>query len=739
MADRPQSGAAARAAELRERLNKANHAYYTLADPIMPDREFDEQLAELVAIEAQHPDLADPNSPTARVGGEPIAGFVTRRHTVPMLSIDNSYSEAEVREWAARVARRLGRGDAADPENAEQSLFSPAPRDATPLFACDPKIDGVALSLRYEHGKLTQALTRGNGEEGDDVTHAVRTIRAIPLELRGEVPGVLEIRGEAYIPRSTFGRINQEREAAGEELFMNPRNTTAGALKQLDPKITAKRGLAFIAHGRGEVSDPAFAATHAEFCAKVSALGMPVSRDLIEADTVEAVLEQINTFAGRRAGHEAETDGMVVRVNSYEQQDALGVTSKSPRWIMAFKYPAERKTTKLVSVAHQVGKTGKITPRATLEPVLLAGTTVTHATLHNYGQVRQKDIRVGDTVEVEKAGEIIPYIVGVASGARRASPSKAVAPPAECPECGGLIEIEPPEAADDPSIETARRCTNPECPAQLRERLIWFAGRGQMDIDGLGEQTIDQILATRGTEHEIPLRHFADVFRLSEHRERLLTLERMGEKKLENMLAGIEAAKDRGLGRLLGSLGIRHVGSSTARALARKFEHLNALLAAPEESLRPKTLSKDEAARSGFDPDPKHRPETGLGTLTAPVVHACLHSEAARSLFAELAEVGVDLTSHDYAPAGVQPEAQDSVFAGKTIVLTGTLAGFTRPELRDRLEGRGAKVSGSVSKRTDLVIAGEDAGSKLDKAKQLGVEVWNEARLRQALGADGAG
>lgn len=739
---------AQRVAELRALLHRANRVYYAGEAPIMSDREFDERLKELADLEAAHPDLDDPNSPTRRVGGQPIKGFKTIRHTVPMLSIDNTYSREEVDAWVARMHKALGSGSG--------GLFG----GGGTRFVCEPKIDGVALSVRYEQGQFVRALTRGDGEKGDDVSHAARTIAGLPLVIEGDCPEVLEVRGEVYIPLSEFERINAEREAEGEELFMNPRNACAGTLKNLDPTIAASRHLGFVAHGRGELSEP-FGAGHAEFCDRLATLGFPVGEHRTVQNDADGIFQAINAIDALRGHLEYAIDGVVVRVDAYAQQETLGLTSKSPRWCIAYKYPAERKTTKLIRVDHQVGKTGKITPRAVLEPVVLAGTVVQHATLHNYGRARDAqafdagkplgkttDLRAGDTVYVEKAGEIIPQVMGVDLPSRPQSAAR-IHPPETCPVCSGTVEIEPPEAIDTPSLETVRRCINPECPAQVREKLVWFAGRKQMDIEGLGESTIDQIRATHldpADPHRaelgvpadtppIPLDHFADIFHLAEHRDALLTLDRMGEKKVDNLLAGIEAAKSQGLARVLSGMGIRHVGTSTAKALCKLFPDLDALLAADEPALRPKTLKKDEAISLGFPEDPKDRPETGLGALTAPAVHAYLHSEAARRAFDALRRAGVDLTSREYAPPSEAPV--DSPFSGKTIVLTGTLDRFDRTALAEILERLGAKVSGSVSKKTDLVIAGESAGSKLTKAQELGVTVWDEAQLLAALAEAG--
>lgn len=705
--------------ELRDLLARANRAYYTEADPIMSDREFDALLNELAELEDANPELADPNSPTVRVGGEPIAGFVTKPHAIPMLSIDNTYNEQEVRDWVNRTQRALGS------EN-DSGLFG-ADQDR---FVCEPKVDGVALSVRYESGVFVHALTRGDGTSGDDVSHAIRTIRSLPLKLDGgDIPEVLEVRGEVYIPLSEFARINAEREANGDEPFMNPRNACAGTIKQLDPKAAAERNLGFLAHGIGEVSDAGFAASFSGFIEMITALGLPTTDQRSAASDADSILGEIERIDRVRHELDYATDGVVIRVDSLAQQQMLGTTSKSPRWVIAYKFPAERKTTVLVDVAHQVGKTGKITPRATLEPVLLAGTTVTHATLHNYGMVRQRDLHIGDTVEVEKAGEIIPQVIGVVDG-KRPEGAEAVVPPDACPECASPLEIEPHEAIEDPTKETTRRCVNPECPAQIREKLVWFVGRRQMDIDSLGEQTIDQIRASN-----IPLNHFADIYRLHEHRDALLELERMGEKKVEKMLASIEESKSRGLARLLGAMGIRHVGTSTAKSLAKVFPDYDALLGASLHELMPMAVNRMSGKKRqelfGLDDKIEGEYETGLGEDTAEVFYAYLHSEPSRETFEQFRALGLDLSSHDYVEAGSQVE---SPFTGKTIVLTGTLEHFTRPELSEKLEAMGAKVSGSVSKKTDLVIAGEAAGSKLAKAESLGVEVWDEAKLLDVLG-----
>ncbi|MFG0251306.1 MAG: NAD-dependent DNA ligase LigA, partial [Phycisphaerales bacterium JB038] len=479
----------------------------------------------------------------------------------------------------------------------------------------------------------------------------------------------------------------------------NPRNSTAGTLKQLDPQIVAQRRLAFLAHGRGEIDTPDPPASHGEFVQLIERLGLPASRESQACQGVEEVLAVIHAFEQRRPELGFETDGMVVRVDAFADQEALGFTSKSPRWCIAYKYAAEQATTKLLQVDWQVGKGGKLTPRATMEPVLLSGTTVSHATLHNADEIERKDIRLNDTVIVEKAGEIIPQVVEVVTDNRDGS-QKKIKPPKKCPSCGEeVVRLEE---------EVAHRCMNPECPAQFRERLIWFAGRGQMDIDGLGEKTIDQLLEAGLLEH------FADIFRLHEKRERLLELERMGEKKVDNLLAGVETAKERGLTRVLAGLGIRHIGASASKVLAQHFRNMKELTDASKEDL--------EAL-----PD--------FGAITAHTLHDWLHSEVGEHTIESLREVGVSFESQDYREDAEQ--APETIFTGKTIVLTGTLDNYERKQLADILEALGGKVTGSVSKKTDLLIAGDKAGSKLSKARDLGVEVWDEERLLQELAAVG--
>lgn len=662
--------------QLRDLLHRANRAYYVDNDPIMPDREFDELLDELARLEAKYSDLDDPNSPTKRVGGEPIKGFKTVAHAVPMLSIDNTYNLDDLRAWHARVTKGLD-------------------EETDVAFVCDPKIDGVAISLRYEDGALIHAVTRGDGQKGDDVTAQVRTINTVPLRLSDEkyhIPDVLEVRGEIFIPNDEFVRINEEREAAGEQVFANARNSTAGTLKNLDPRVSAERKLQFIAHGRGELVGLDDLETYSEFLQRIRSYGVRTSENTKRCTTIEGVIEVVEAFQTTRHELPFGVDGMVIRVDRFDQQETLGYTSKSARWCIAYKYPAEQATTKLVQVDWQVGKNGTLTPRATMEPVFVAGTTVQHATLHNIDEIHRKDIRIGDTVIIEKAGEIIPQVVKVVEE-KRSGNEKRIEAPNKCPACDGPTEKEGPKVY----------CVNPECPAQFREKLKWFVGRGQMDIQGLGEKLVDQ-LVDAGL-----VTHFADVFALTKKRDELLALERMGEKSTDNLIDAIQDAKSRGLARVLAGLGIQHIGTSAAKVLARHFRSDTELLAATQEEI--------EAL-----PD--------FGEVTSETLHTYLKSVPGKEAFARLHDAGVDLTSHDYRDPS---RTIDSPFAGKTIVLTGTLENFERKELSDKLEELGAKVTGSVSKKTDLVIAGEKAGSKLEKARELDIEVWDEAQLLHAL------
>lgn len=736
---------AQRIEQLRRDIDRHNRLYYVEAKAEITDQAFDALLRELQDLEAQHPDLVTPDSPTQRVGGEPIEGFKTLAHARPMMSIDNTYSREELRAWYDRTLKGITK---ATEEETGGKLFadhddaSGVPGSPGVALVLEPKIDGVAVSLRYEQGKLVQALSRGDGKRGDDITHNVRTIRAIPLILHTpkkgisplNIPGVLEVRGEIFMPDAEFQRINDDREAQGLERFANPRNATAGTLKSLDPAVAAERRLQFYAHGRGEL-EPDNLTSHHGFLDMLRALGLPTNEHTRRVDTFDDAWTFIESFQAKRAALGYATDGVVIKLDDIQLQEQLGATSKAPRWCIAYKYAAEQATTTLLAVDWQVGKTGKLTPRATMEPVLLAGTTVSHATLHNFGEVQRKDIRIGDTVVIEKAGEIIPQVVSVVTD-KRDKQSQPIQAPDRCPICESELSIEydtrrvndiekwesrceaakkkaekegrEPELPEKPAPlgptdESGRYCVNPECPAQFREKLIWFVGRNQMDIDGLGEKAILQ-LADAGL-----LKSFGDVYSLHTKREQLLELDRMGEKKVENLLAGIEASKSRGLSRVLGGLGISQIGTSAAAALAQHFGDIDALTDADTD-----TIAQVE----------------DIGPITAESIHTFLTSDAGRHVIQELKDAGVKLTEEKIAPP---PASGDSPFAGKTVVITGTFEAYERSDLKAILTRLGAKVTGSVSKNTDLLLAGEKAGSKLNKAQQLGVEVWDEAKVTAAL------
>jgi DNA ligase (NAD+) len=680
-------------AHLRDLLDRANIAYYVDAEPLMADSEYDRLLRELAALEEKFPALADPASPTQRVGGKPIAGFKQITHSRPMQSIDNTYEIETFRDWAARCEKTLGHPSG---------------------LVADPKIDGVAVSLRYVHGALEFAVTRGDGAVGDDVTENVRAIRAVPLRLSRKgnrslaLPDVLEVRGEIYMPNAEFDRINIERAERSEPLLANARNATAGTLKSLDPAVAASRRLAFIAHGRGEIVGGPQIESHWDYLAALRDWGIPVNTLAVKCKTADEAIFAIESFAQQRGRLTFGVDGMVVRVDNFAEQELLGVTGKSPRWITAFKYPAQREVTTLVHVDWQVGKGGTLTPRATMEPVVISGSKVSHATLHNIEEIRRKDIRIGDRVEVEKAGEVIPQVVAPVLSARVGT-ERPIEPPTECPSCGGPIIQEGPKLF----------CANANCPAQFLERLKWFVGRDQMAIEGLGERLIEQLVEAKIVSH------FADLFRLP--REAMAKLEsesinksgkvvqrRIGEKTVDAIIASANEARGRGLARVLASLGIRHLGTSASKTLARKYPDSDALMAATTQEL----VALDD-----------------IGEITAAALTRDFSDPVMRETFRRLSECGVDMKSKEYrlVSAGSTVADDSDPFRGKTIVLTGTLASFDRRDLTELLEQRGAKISGSVSAKTHILIAGAEAGSKLSRAKELGVEVWDEARLRAAL------
>jgi DNA ligase (NAD+) len=795
---------------LRDEIRRHDYLYFVEANPEISDREYDELVRELGALEQQHPHLITPDSPTQRVGERPLEGFEHVRHVIPMLSIDNTYSAEELREFDGRVRRGLG-GERFE-------------------YAVDPKIDGVAVSIRYEGGRLARGVTRGDGQTGDDITQNIRAVRSVPLRLRGEDwPPVVEVRGEVFWPRADFDEANRQSEAAGKEPFKNPRNATAGTLKQLDSRIVATRKLAFICHGFGEIDPlPAGVTRHIGLLEHFRNWGIPTSPHMRKCADIGAVIEFVEQWNAQRRELDYETDGLVAKIDRLDQRERLGATSKAPRWCIAFKYAAEQAQSRLLSVDFQVGKLGTITPVANLEPVQLSGTTVKRASLHNFEQVRRLDVHVGDIVTVEKAGEIIPQVVAVDTSQRPAD-AKPIRPPRRCPECSGEV------VKDEGGVYL--RCVNPSCPAQLVERLRFFCGRDQMDIEGAGAEVIgrlveegllhgfsdlyhlyrhretlanldfstelgqkaangllrgidelqarplDRLLVqlrlpflsdtaakllacrfrsiadipnastselskTEGVDRQLAARlieffnprsseelkrrltelqkrahakikglgparidrivdaglvgNLGDLFSLRERTAELVRLKfpnRFGEKNAENLLAGVERSKQRPLSRVLAALNIRHVGGATAELLAEHFGHMETIAAAS-----PERLEQIE----------------GVGPEMVRSIRAFFDSAVGRRTWQSLRDAGVNMK---------QPKARRAVkqpLLAKTIVVTGTLKRYTRKQIEDLIKQHGGKAAGSVSKNTDYLVVGESPGSKLEKARELGVGLLDE-------------
>ncbi|MCH2123696.1 MAG: NAD-dependent DNA ligase LigA [Pirellulaceae bacterium] len=830
--------------QLRTTIRHHDQRYYVDAAPEISDRAYDRLLHELGQLEQKHPELITPDSPTQRVGGEPIAGFTTVSHALPMLSIDNTYDEENLRKWSARCFETLdatlanveieiaqitekedqlkgqrtteaaaNRKQFKDFREARREQQRAALKNATqqgfPItggYWVEPKIDGVALNLRYEEGILQLGTTRGDGQHGDDVTQNIRTIRDIPLKLNGDegpaIPTILEIRGEIFMPSAEFVRINAMTVENGAEPFANPRNATAGTLKQLNPQVVAERRLEFIAHGCGEVTNNTFA-SHSAFLHALRTWGIRTNPLGQTCGSIHAVWSRIQEFENERNDLLYAVDGVVIKVDRYDHQESLGSTSRFPRWCIAYKYAAEQAITKLIQVDWQVGKTGKLTPRATMDPVFVAGTTVRHASLHNLGEVIRKDIRVGDTIVIEKAGEIIPQVVRVILD-KRDKETPPIVPPDVCPECSSKVESE----HDSTGKETGRYCTNAECPAQLKERLIHFSGRNQLDIDGLGDEAIVQLVEAG------LVAHIADLYSITQEQLANLTHEatvrgkkvevRLGTKNAERIRNSLEVSKKRGLARVLGALGIRHIGMQTARIVASHMKDIDELLNASEEEVRlsvsetraeSKLRSVKEIAnafytalhsREGISLIEKARslaqtsdnpqevyhllkaiPDGGatwrvkwgkgdgkkdrilnhfesLEHLTSAdknefvelfddevvgrSLYEFLHSERGSNTLKRLREVGVELLSHDALEID-----SSSPLVGKTVVITGTLKNYSRNAAQDAMRAAGAKITSSVSKKTDFVLAGENAGSKLAKAQSLGITVLSEEDLLTML------
>ncbi|MBT2694242.1 NAD-dependent DNA ligase LigA [Bacillus sp. ISL-55] len=658
-----------KAKDLQNLLNQYAYEYYVLDQPSVPDAEYDRLLRELIEIEEQFPELQTPDSPTQRVGGEILTMFNKVQHAIPMLSLGNAFDEQDLRDFDRRV--RQGVGDNVS-------------------YVCELKIDGLAVSLIYEDGLLVRGATRGDGTTGEDITSNLKTVRSLPIKLKEQVS--LEVRGEAFMPKKSFEALNKARKEKEEEPFANPRNAAAGSLRQLDPKIAASRNLDVFLYGIANVGDTGIRA-HSEGLDYLEKLGFKANKERRKVDSIEGVIEYVNSWVEKRPDLPYDIDGIVIKVDSLDQQAELGTTAKSPRWAIAYKFPAEEVVTTLKDIELSVGRTGVVTPTAILEPVQVAGTTVGRASLHNEDLIREKDIKIGDKVVIKKAGDIIPEVVNVLAE-QRTGDEVEFHMPTECPECGSeLVRIEG---------EVALRCINPKCPAQIREGLIHFVSRDAMNIDGLGERVVSQLFA------EELIKDVADIYKLT--REQLLALERMGEKSVNNLLSAIEATKDNSLEKLLFGLGIRLVGAKAAKTLAQEFDTMDRLMQATKEEL---TAINE------------------IGDKMADSIVTYFDNDEVKELVSELKAVGVNMEYK--GPKKVTAEESDSFFAGKTIVLTGKLEQMGRNEAKEKIEALGGNIAGSVSKKTDLVIAGEDAGSKLTKAESLGIEVWNEERMLEEL------
>ena len=696
----------ARIAELRQQIEDANYRYYVLDDPNLPDIDYDRLLRELQALEAEHPELASPDSPTQRVGNAPSAKFSAVRHAVPMLSLANAFEPEEIHEFVARIGKETG--------------------DFEPEFSAEPKLDGLAISLRYEHGQFVRGATRGDGATGEDVTVNLRTVRAIPLKLRGKTPAVLEVRGEIYMPRAAFERYNEWARENGEKTLANPRNGAAGSLRQLDPRITAQRPLSFFAYALGEVEGLKLPPTHSQTLALLRDFGLPVCPQVTTAKGAEGLLAYFEQIGAQRNDLPYDIDGVVYKLDRYDQQRAMGFVSRAPRWALAHKFPAQEEATTVESIEVSVGRTGAVTPFAVFTPTHVGGVTVVKATLHNADQVARLDVRKGDVVIIRRAGDVIPEVVRVI-GERRPTDAKgnplhpSFVMPSACPACGSAVERE--------EGEVVARCTGGLfCPAQRVQALFHFASRRAMDIEGLGEQfiaalvefeyvrtvadlyklTLEDFLEMKrraDAVKQVPLGDAAKQVPLDEAAGAMPATAKAGKvatRWAENLVAAIDASRSTTLERLLYALGIRDVGESTAKTLAKHFGALDPIMSADVDTLR--TV-----------PD--------IGPIVASRIAHFFAEPHNREVIAALRANGV------HWKEGAPQRSAEGPLAGQTVVLTGGLAAMSRDEAGDRLEALGAKVSGSVSKKTSFVVAGEAAGSKLAKAQELGVQIWDEERL----------
>lgn len=657
-------------ARLRDEIRRHDRKYYVEAAPDISDTEYDHLVTRLKKLEAEHPELVSPDSPTQRIGDQPVEGLAPFDHRVPMLSIENTYDLDDLKKYGDRVTKLLP--------------------GETVEWVVELKVDGVAASLIYEDGLLTHGVTRGNGRTGDDITHNVRTIKSVPLRLNGkDFPPLLEVRGEIYMTNSDLVLLNEARQRDGEAAFANTRNVTAGSIRQLDPRVCQQRPLRFFCHSVGDTAGLK-AKTHIEFLHEMAGYGLPPTPNAACFPSFAAAVEHCEELIERLHELDFEIDGLVFKVNRFDQRERLGSTSKSPRWVIAYKFEKYEATTKLNAIRVQVGKTGTITPVADLEPVELAGTTVSRASLHNADEIQRKDVRPGDTVVVEKAGKIIPHIVRVEKHLRKGSLQHFVFP-TKCPECGTKL------VKDEGGVYI--RCPNVECAAQVKERIRYFASRNAMDIEGLGDKLVDQLVSAKVVVT------YGDLYRLEARQDRLLNLERMGRKSVDKLLEGIEASKSRGMARLLNALSIRHVGSRVATVLTERFGTIDAVLAASVEQLS----------------------ETNeIGPIIAQSVFDFLHSEFGTKTIADMKSVGVKMAS-------ATPKGVSQALEGKTFVVTGTLQKYGRDEIEELISQHGGHAASSVSKKTDYVVAGEKAGSKLAKAQELGIRVISEREFEDIL------
>ncbi|MEY9139855.1 NAD-dependent DNA ligase LigA [Mammaliicoccus lentus] len=646
--------------ELHHLLHKFNYEYHVLDNPSVPDSEYDKLLHELISIEEEHPELKTSDSPTVRVGGPPLSQFEKINHDTPMLSLGNAFNEEDLRKFDQRVRDKV----------------------SNIKYTCELKIDGLAVSLKYDNGRFVQGLTRGDGTTGENITENLKTIHAIPLKIKE--PLSIEVRGEAYMPRSSFLSLNEQKEKNGEQLFANPRNAAAGSLRQLDSKLTAKRKLDIFLYSVNDLTEIE-ASSQSEALNNLDELGFKTNKERETFDDIEGVLSFIEKWTEKRNQLPYDIDGIVIKVDDLSQQEELGFTQKSPRWAIAYKFPAEEVLTTLLDIELSIGRTGVVTPTAILEPVRVAGTTVSRASLHNEDLIHEKDIRIGDKVVIKKAGDIIPEVIRSIVESR-AEDSEVYHMPTHCPSCDHeLVRIEG---------EVALRCINPKCPAQLVEGIIHFVSRQAMNIDGLGEKIIEQLYT-----HD-KIKDVGDLYYLT--KEDLLPLERMGEKKVQNLLTAIEASKEKSLEHLLFGLGVRHLGIKASGVIAEKFETIDRLFEAQIDDLTE-------------IPDVGHKMAQSLVTY--------MENEDIQVLIEKLKKKNVNMTYTGVKQSEIEGNPD---FSGKTFVLTGKMTEMTRPEATNILQSYGAKVTNSVTKNTDVVIAGEEAGSKLEKAEKLNIEVWSE-------------